>query len=157
MQKPPNTCVISLAICAILSSCGTDTGTPAAESPANNVELSVGNDHHALPIKLCQVAAGFVMIKGWQENSSVSLSYDGQETSVNFQQDFVQRGTHYRDEWQSQHDAEHSTDGSTVTASGTIKIVGRYRLEGGQEDKWVRLSEADPTRKRPFELSATCK
>jgi hypothetical protein len=156
MQQSLNPCVIFLAICVILTSCGTDTAPPAAESPENYVELSLGDDDYTLPIRLCQLAAGFVMIKGWRENSSVSMSYDGQETRVNFQQDFVQRGIHYRDEWQSQHDAEHSTNGSTVTASGTIKIIGRYRLEVGQEGKWVRLSESDPRRNRPFKLSVTC-
>ncbi len=156
MKQLSSRCVILLAIGAILSACSADEKVPAGESTANKLELSLGDDEYKLPIELCQVAVRFVMVKGWQGESSAAMNFDGQTTNVSFQHHFEEGGIHYRDQWDSGSDAVHSTDGHTVTASGTIKNVARYRLEDGQSNEWVRLDESSSPGERPFELSATC-
>ena len=156
MQELLNRCVIFLATSVILSACGTDDQAPSAEDTANKIEFSIGDDRYALPIKLCQVSAGFVMIKGWQGVSSAEMSYDGQATNVRLEVEFNEDGVQYKDQWESQPAAEHSTDGFIVTSQGTVTNVSRYRLEDGEGDKWLRLDGSGPLGKRPFQLSANC-
>jgi hypothetical protein len=89
-------------------------------------------------------------------NSTLEKHKNGQMTNVRFQRHFEEGGIHYRDQWDSDSDAVHSTDGHLVTACGTTRNVGRYRLEDEQSDHWVRLDESSLLGERPFELFATC-
>jgi hypothetical protein len=148
--------VILLATALILGACGADQDTPGEESTANKLKFSVGDDAYELPVKLCQISVVFVMIKGWQGESSAALSYDGQSTNVSFEVDFEEGGVHLKDQWESQAEAEHSTDGFTVSSRGTVSNVSRYQRADGETDEWVRLDGPGPLGERPFELSANC-
>jgi hypothetical protein len=148
--------VIMLSAAGLLFACSTEEPPPDDESAANQLEFSIGIDEFAVPIKLCQVSAGFVMIKGWHGESSASMSYDGQSTNVSLQVDFESGGTQFRDQWESVQGTEHSANGSSVTASGTVNHVSRHRLEDVEADKWVRLEGPGPLGQQPFKLSANC-
>ena len=148
--------VMLLTTAVILSACGADNETPGEESAANELEFSVGDDAYALPIELCQISVVLVMIKGWQGETSAALSYDGQVTKVSFEVDFEEDGVRLKDHWESQAEAEHSTDGFTVSSRGTVSNVSRYRRADGVTDEWVRLDGPGPLGERPFELTATC-
>ena len=117
-------CVIMLSAAGILCACSTDEPAPDEESAANELEFSIGSDEFAVPIKLCQVSAGFVMIKGWHGESSASMSSDGQSTNVSLQVDYESGGTRFRDQWESVHGTEHSTNCSIADC--------RPCREGGQ-------------------------
>jgi len=147
---------ILLATAVILSACGADQEPPGEESTANKLKFSVGDDAYELPINLCQVSVVFVMIKGWQDESSAALSYDGQSTKVSFEIDFEEDGVHLKDQWESQAETEHSTDGFTVTSRGMVSNASRYRRADGETDGWVRLDGPGPLGERPFKLSANC-
>jgi hypothetical protein len=145
-----------LLAAGLLCACSADREASDEESVANQLEFSIGNDNFTLPIKLCQISVSFIMVKGWRDESSASMSYDGQSTNVSFQIDYDSGGTQFRDQWESQDGSAHSTNGSAVTASGTINHVSRHRLEDANAQEWVRLEGPGPLGEQPFELSAIC-
>ena len=49
-----------------------------------------------------------------------------------------------------------TTNGLSVTASGTVNHISRHRLEDAEADKWVRLEGPGPLGQQPFQLSANC-
>lgn len=148
--------VVMLVAAAILCACSTDEEVTEEETAANQLEFSIGDDDFRLPIKLCQVSAVFIMVKGWRGETSASMSFDGQSTNVSFQVDYELGGERFRDQWESEGGAEHSMSGSAVTASGTINHVSRHQLEDPQAEKWMRLEGPGPLGRQPFELSANC-
>ena len=156
MPKILNSFVMMLVTAGILFACSSDKEVVEEESAADMLAFSIGDDEFELPIELCQISVIFVMVKGWRDASSASMSYDGQSTNVSFQVGYESDGIRFRDQWDSQEGTEHSTDGFSVTASGTVQHVSRHKLEDPDAEKWVRLEGPGPLGEQPFELSATC-
>jgi hypothetical protein len=158
--------LLLLAAISLLAACGSDAVPEQAEfAVPQNVAVIEDEDESGLvsltldgalydyPAEVCEIRQGFAMVQGKDGGSGIAIQADVIGVRASFQYHFDEDGERYWDTWDSQRDMQHSITGNTVSASGTMKRIGRRVAQG--EATWEYVQGID-TLEESFTLSASC-
>jgi len=124
-------------------------------SDGNVMTFTFGDQQLEFPANPCMVMASLVIVTGQEGDTVLNLLYDDRP-KVEYRHHFERDGVRYWNLWNSQRDdIEYSADGSTVTASGTMRNTNQWKA--GANGGWQNVSESygNPDDKA-FTVSATC-
>lgn len=150
-----------------LSACGeppsgpeiTDSAVVAVDdildSISNVMDFSFDGQQLEFPANPCMVTASIVIVTGQEGETVLNLRHDNRP-KVEYRHHFERDGVRYWNQWDSKReDIEYSVDGSTVTASGTMRNTNQWRegSNGGWENVSGSYGSPDD---QAFTVSATC-
>lgn len=124
------------------------------DSFSNAIDFSFGGQQLEFPANPCMVTASIVIITGQEGETVLNLLYDNRP-KVEYRHHFERDGVRYWNQWDSNRDdIEYSVDGSTVSASGTMRNTNQW--QEGTQDNWVNMGGSDTLADQAFTFSATC-
>lgn len=119
------------------------------------IVFSFAGEQLEFPSMPCRITASIVIIQGKDGETIVDLLHDGRP-KVGYRHHFERDGVRYWDQWDSKRDdIEYSVDGSTVTASGSMRNTNQWKE--GSNGGWENVSGSYGTPDdQAFTFSVTC-
>ncbi len=119
------------------------------------IEYSFAGEQLEFPAMPCRITASIVIVTGQEGETVLNLLHDNRP-KVEYRHHFERDGLRYWDQWDSKRDdIDYSVDGSTVTASGTMRNTNQWResSNGGWENVSGSYGTPDD---QVFAFSVTC-